>query len=239
MEASILCGGEGTRLRPLTYAVPKPMLPLGSKPILEVTIGRMREQGFRTFYLMVNYKAEMIRSYFGSGKSLGVNIEYFEESTPRGTAGPLSELKGRVTSPFIVMNADLLTSIRFQDLLQFHKKQAADLTVALKRFDRKIAYGVVEIGPDFGITEFREKPSFSFLINSGIYAVLPDTLSLIPDNGRFHMTELVKSAIGEGMKVLGYEFTEAWQDIGRMDDYLKAISDMENGFESDADGVFA
>jgi len=239
MEASILCGGEGTRLRPLTYAVPKPMLPLGSKPILEVTIGRMREQNFRTFYLMVNYKAEMIRSYFGSGKSLGVNIEYFEERTPRGTAGPLSELKGRVTSPFIVMNADLLTSIRFQDLLQFHRKQGADLTVALKRFDRKIAYGVVEVGPDFGITELKEKPIFSFLINSGIYAVSPDTLSLIPDDSRFHMTELVKSAISKGMKVLGYEFTEAWRDIGRMDDYLKAINDMENGLESDADGVFA
>jgi NDP-sugar pyrophosphorylase family protein len=238
MDVSILCGGEGTRLRPLTYAVPKPMLPLGSKPILEVTIERLKEQGFQTFYLMVNYKAEMIHSYFGTGKNFGVNIKYFEERTPRGTAGPLSQLRGCVTSPFVVMNADLLTSIRFQDLMRFHKAKNADLTVALKRFDRKIVYGVVEIGPDSQITQLREKPTFSFLINSGIYVLSPSALSLIPTEGLFHMTELVESTIDKGMNILGYEFTEAWQDIGRMDDYLKIVSDLENGLESDTGGVF-
>jgi NDP-sugar pyrophosphorylase family protein len=236
MEACILCGGEGLRLRPLTLAVPKPLLPLGAKPILEVVLSRMRQQGFRKFYLMVNYKADMIRSYFGSGTSLDVKIEYFEEKSKRGTAGPLTALKGIVESPFIVMNADLLTSIRFDDLLKFHKKNDASITVALKRFDRKIEYGVVDIGPDSNVISIDEKPTFSFLINSGIYAVSPEVIDLVPTEGVYPMTELIPNAIKSGKTVLGYEFTKPWRDIGRLDDYMKVITDIENGSESDVDG---
>lgn len=238
MIASILCGGEGTRLRPLTYAVPKPMLPLGSKPILEVTLSQMKEQGFKTFYLMVNYKAEMIRSYFGSGSSFGVEIEYIQEREKRGTAGPLSELKDKIDAPFVVMNADLLTALKFSDLMKFHSNESASLTVALKRFDRKITYGVVELDSEHNITEISEKPTFSFLINSGIYVISPEILTLIPDEGIFHMTDLIPKSIEEGKKVVGYQFTEAWRDIGRMDDYMKTINDFENGQVPDSEGVF-
>lgn len=238
MIASILCGGEGTRLRPLTYAVPKPMLPLGSKPILEVTITRMKAQGFKTFYLMVNYKAEMIRSYFGSGSAFGVEIEYIQEREKRGTSGPLSELNGIVDSPFVVMNADLLTDLKFSDLMKFHTEESASLSVALKKFDRKVSYGVVELDSENKISKISEKPTFSFLINSGIYVISPDTLSLIPDKGQFQMTDLIPKAIKAGKKVVGYQFTEAWRDIGRMDDYMKTINELENGQVPDSDGVF-
>lgn len=238
MIASILCGGEGTRLRPLTYAVPKPMLPLGSKPILEVTISRMKDQGFKTFYLMVNYKAEVISSYFGSGSQFGVKIEYIQEREKRGTAGPLYELKGKVDSPFVVMNSDLLTDLKFAEMMGFHSQESADLTVALKRFDRRMSYGVVELDSDNCITEIKEKPTFSFLINSGIYVISPSLLDLIPSSGIFQMTDLIPKAIKDGKKVAGYQFTEAWRDIGKMDDYMKTLNDLESGQVPDSDGVF-
>ncbi len=238
MDVSILCGGEGTRLRPLTYAVPKPLLPLGSKPILEVNISRMRDQGFKTFYLMVNYMAENIRSYFGTGKALGVKIEYIEEKTKRGTAGPLSELKDIVKEPFITLNADLWTNLDYSKLMKFHKKNKADLTVAVKKFERKVAYGVIELDEEKRIVEIREKPDVSFLINSGIYVVSPNLLEIIPPEGEYPMTELIESARESGFNVLGYQFTESWRDIGRLDDYLKAINDLENGKVGDTEGVF-
>ncbi|MHA3965054.1 MAG: nucleotidyltransferase family protein [Candidatus Thorarchaeota archaeon SMTZ1-45] len=238
MEASILCGGEGTRLRPLTYVVPKPLLPIGSKPILEVMINRMREQGFHRFYLMVNYKSDMIRSYFGDGSNFGVSIEYLEEQTRRGTAGPLSVLKDRVKSNLLVMNSDLLTDLRFKNLIQSHQKWGADLTVALKKFNRKIAYGVVDIGEDSRVTRLREKPDLDFLINSGIYVLSPNVLSLIPDEDEFQMTDLIEKALENNQGVFGYIFTETWIDIGRLDDYMKTMGDLEDGGNNDTDRIF-
>jgi len=193
----------------------------------------MKEQGFKKFHLMVNYKAEMIQSYFRDGSSLGVEIDYFEETSKRGTAGPISALKDIIDSPFIVMNADLLTSIRFDELLKFHKRNESSITVALKRFDRKIEYGVVELSSDSRIEKIDEKPIFSFLINSGIYVISPDVIDLVPEDREYQMTDLIPDAINAGKKVLGYEFTEPWKDIGRFNDYMQAITDLENGSESD------
>ncbi|MFX1483538.1 MAG: sugar phosphate nucleotidyltransferase [Promethearchaeota archaeon] len=238
MQAAILCGGEGTRLRPLTYAVPKPLLPLGAKPILEITISRMKEQGFRTFFLMVNYKADMIKSYFGSGSTFDVDIRYFEEKERRGTAGPLFQLKGRIDSPIVVLNADLLTSLKYEQLMKFHEEKGADITVALKQFRRRIAYGVVDVDENSMILSLQEKPELSYLINSGIYVLSPSVLDLIPYEGEYAMTTLIEDAQKNHLKVVGYEFTDPWRDIGRMDDYMKALSDIENGEETDTDGVF-
>ncbi len=238
MQAAILCGGEGTRLRPLTDVVPKPLLPLGAKPILEITINRMKEQGFQTFFLMVNYKADMIKSYFGTGSNFNVEIKYYEEKERRGTAGPLSQLKNEVDSPIVVLNADLLTGLKFERLMKFHQNKESDLTVALKHFERKIAYGVVDIDEDSLIHGFREKPTLTYLINSGIYVVSPSVMDLIPEKGEFAMTTLIDEARKNDLRVAGYEFTEPWRDIGRMDDYMKALSDVENGEETDTEGVF-
>jgi NDP-sugar pyrophosphorylase family protein len=198
----------------------------------------MKEQGFRKFYLMVNYKSEMIRSYFGDGSGLGVSIEYFEEQTRRGTAGPLSVLKDRVKSQLVVMNSDLLTDLGFKGLLKSHKKWNADLTVALKKFNRKIAYGVVDVGEDSRVTRLREKPDLDFLINSGIYVLSPRALSLIPDEKEFKMTDLIERARENNQRVFGYIFTETWIDIGRLDDYMKTIGDLEDRGNSDTDRIF-
>ena len=238
MQAAILCGGEGTRLRPLTYAVPKPLLPLGSKPILEITINRMKKQKFRTFFLMVNYKADMIKSYFGTGSNFDVEIKYYEEKERRGTAGPLSQLRDEITAPIVVLNADLLTGLNYTDLMKFHQDKEADLTVALKQFKRKIAYGVVNVDDESMIKGVQEKPTLTYLINSGIYVVSPTVLPLIPDEGVYAMTTLIEDARKNGMEVAGYEFSDSWRDIGRMDDYMKVLSDIENGEESDTEGVF-
>ncbi len=238
MDVAILCGGEGTRLRPLTYAVPKPLLPLGSKPILEITINRMREQGFTKFYLMVNYKADMIRSYFGSGSTFGVDIEYVSEKTKLGTAGPLYALKEKVSDPFIVMNADLLTRLDFNKLVRFHQTTKADLTVALKRFEKRLAYGLVEIDDGGTVISLKEKPTVSYLVNSGIYVVSRSALEIVPENTVFQMTDLIQKCLEQDLVVKGYEFTEAWQDIGRMDDYMRVLSDIQNGQDSDTEMVF-
>jgi NDP-sugar pyrophosphorylase family protein len=238
MQAAILCGGEGTRLRPLTYAVPKPLLPLGAKPILEITIGRMRDQGFRTFFLMVNYKADMIKSYFGTGSNFGVEIRYYEEKERRGTAGPLFQLKGEVESPIVVLNADLLTGLNYRSLMKFHNDKDADLTVALKKFQRKMEYGIVDVDGDSMVLGLQEKPMLSYLVNSGIYVVSPSAMELVPESGVFPMTTLINEALKSGLRVVGYEFADSWRDIGRMDDYMKAVSDLENGEETDMEGVF-
>jgi NDP-sugar pyrophosphorylase family protein len=187
---------------------------------------------------MVNYKAEMIQSYFGSGSSFGIELEYFNEEYPRGTAGPLSVLKGRVNSPLVVMNSDVLTNLRFSGLVQFHQQQNADLTVALKELNRRLAYGIVDVGDDMVISGFREKPHLTFLINSGIYVLSPDAISLVPDSGRLLMTELIERAVEVGMKVTGYKFTEEWVDIGRLDNYMRTLGNLEDGIESDTEMVF-
>lgn len=238
MQAAILCGGEGTRLRPLTYAVPKPLLPLGARPILEITIGSMKDQGFRTFFLMVNYKADMIKSYFGTGSNFDVEIKYYEESERRGTAGPLSQLRGEIESPIVVLNADILTGLNYRNLLKFHSDREADLTVALKKFQRRMEYGVVEIDDDSMVLGLKEKPMLAYLINSGVYVLSTSALELIPETGAFPMTMLINDSLKNGLRVAGYEFTESWRDIGRMDDYMKAVSDLENGEETDMEGVF-
>lgn len=223
MDIAFLCGGEGARLRPLTYVVPKPMLPIGSKPILEINISRACEQGFKRVFLLVNYKAEVIQSYFGDGKSMGAEIQYFFEKERRGTAGPLGSLREVVDEPFIVMNADILTEIRLKTLIEFHRTKDAVLTVALKSFEIPIPYGVISIDDDDVIHEVQEKPQLDLLINSGIYALSPEILDIIPPDGMYPMIQLIADARHQEKRVLGFKFDDYWRDIGRMDDYLQVV----------------
>jgi NDP-sugar pyrophosphorylase family protein len=227
MDIVFLCGGEGTRLRPLTYAVPKPMLPIGSKPILEINITKAKELGFKRCFLMVNYKAEVISAYFGDGSTFGVDIQYFEEHERRGTAGPLFFLKDTVSEPFVVMNADIMTDLDLKLLLASHKKKGADLTVALKRVLFDIPYGVAELSEDNEIESLDEKPTYQYMINSGIYVVSTSLIDVIPENGVYHMTDLIVDARKKGKSVVGHVFEDSWRDIGRLDDYIKAVN--ENG----------
>ncbi len=229
MDIAFLCGGEGTRLRPLTYVVPKPMLPIGPKPILEINITRARNYGFNRYFLMVNYKAEVISGYFGDGSDFNVDIQYFEEKERRGTAGPLSSLSDSVKEPFIVMNADVLTNLDLKQLIKFHKSKNATLTVALKHVSMNIPYGVATIDENDHMIEIVEKPIAEYLINAGIYCLSPEALDLIPATGMYQMPELMNDIRRADLEVLGYKFEESWRDIGRMNDYLEAFQESENG----------
>lgn len=224
MDIAFLCGGEGTRLRPLTYAVPKPMLPIGPKPILEINIDKARSLGFKRIFLMVNYKSEVIQDYFGDGRSFGISITYFEEKERRGTAGPLTMLMDEVSDSFVVMNADILTDLDLMQFLAIHARSKAELTVALKRLRMKVPYGVAEIGNDGLMESMIEKPDLEYLINAGIYAVSPSLLEQIPPSGLYHMTDLIRDSRKANRTIIGYPFDDAWRDIGRLDDYIKAFN---------------
>lgn len=235
MDIAFLCGGEGTRLRPLTYVVPKPMLPIGSKPILHINIESITKQGFNRVFLMVNYKAEIIEGYFGDGESFGIPIEYVVEDEPRGTAGSLSRLIDVADDPLVVMNADVLTDLSLQKLLQFHEKKSSHVTIALKQIQMDIPYGVVKLDDEKTVTLLEEKPREKFLINSGIYVVSHEAMMLIPQHGIYHMTDLINDVKAKGMSVVGLEFDDKWRDIGRLDDYLKAAD--SNNAESNGSNI--
>jgi len=209
------------------------MLPIGPKPILEININRAKAFGFDRHFLMVGYMADTIRSYFRDGSSLGVELLYFEEEEPKGTAGPLSSIEGLVTEPFLVMNADVLTEFKLGKLLEVHKSGGSVITVGLKELRLDIPYGIAELGENEEIVHIREKPTMEFLINAGIYCVSPEALNLIPPTGIYHMTHLIEDARREGMKVLGLRFDESWRDIGRLDDYIDTVQENEKGIRFD------
>jgi NDP-sugar pyrophosphorylase family protein len=215
-----MCGGLGTRLRPLTYAIPKPLLPVGEKPILELLIESLRGHGIREVILSVGYRAELIEAYFGSGSSFGVAIAYVRERQPLGTAGPLRLAQERLGEDFLMLNGDLLTRLDFRSMIEAHVAAEADLTLGTRPYSVQIPYGVVENG-DGRVTAINEKPQLSVLINAGIYVMNRRVLRLVPPDGPFYMDELVKAAIAENLRVRSHEIHEYWLDVGAMDDYAR------------------
>ncbi len=222
MKAVILAGGEGTRLRPLTYSIPKPLLPIGRKPILEISIERLKEHGFWDIILTVEYKAELIKAYFRDGSNLGVNITYFQEGRFLGTAGPVKAVEHFLgNEPFITMNGDLLTDLDFSEMYSAHLDKAAELTMATTVYNTKLPYGVVDMLDD-EIVSIREKPELEFMVNAGIYVVSPSVLDIIPKNGYYDMPDLIQTLIDQGRKVEIYHINGEWQDLGTMESYEEA-----------------
>ena len=222
MKAVILAGGKGTRLRPLTYATPKPLLPIGKKPILEIIIEGLKEHGFTDIILTVQYKAELIKDYFRNGDSLDVNIAYFHEEKPSGTAGPLKLVEHLLDDePFLTMNGDLLTDLDFAKMYQAHLDKSAELTMATTTHTIKSPYGVIEM-QDNKIVSIEEKPDLEFLVNAGIYIISPSALDIIPEGEFFDMPDLIQTLIDQGRKVETYYIDGEWQDIGTMESYEKA-----------------
>ena len=217
----LMAGGLGTRLRPLTEDCPKPLLSVGGKPILESILDNFIEQGFRRFFLSVNYKAEMIRTHFGEGDRWGVQIEYLHENTRLGTAGALSLLSQTPGSPLIVMNGDLLTRANFADLLKFHGEHGAAATMAVREYDFQVPYGVVRIDGAH-ISAIEEKPVQRFYVNAGIYILSPTTLEHIPANTFFDMPTLFEKLIAAKQPVAAYHLREYWLDIGRLEEFDRA-----------------
>jgi dTDP-glucose pyrophosphorylase len=225
LSAVIMAGGFGTRLLPLTEHTPKPLLPVGDRPLLERTIGQMRQAGIRRVAVSTHYQADQITSFLGDGSAHGVSISYLAEDRPLGTAGAL-RLLGEVAEPLLVVNGDILTGIRYDDMLAFHREQAAEVTVGVRQCELQIPYGVVECAGS-RVRAMREKPQQTFLINAGVYLVNPSAQREIPADGRFDMTDLIQRLLDRGRPVACYPIVEYWLDIGRPADYVQAQMDVQ------------
>ena len=217
----LMAGGMGTRLRPLTDEVPKPMLQIGDKPILESILESFAEYGFWQFYIAVNYKAEVIERHFGKGDKWDVQIEYIREDKKLGTAGPLSLLPAAPQSPILVMNADILTRVNFSYLLDFHERSLAAATVCIREYKHTIPYGVVHMKEN-DLTGIEEKPIHRSMVSAGIYVLEPETLNRLPKGGRYEMPELLQGLVNDGKKLAGFPIHEYWLDIGRLEDLERA-----------------
>ncbi len=225
----LMAGGLGTRLHPLTHKTPKPLLKVGNQPILETIINNFAKYGFRNIIISVNYKSEMIIDYFKDGSAFGVNISYIHENERLGTAGALSLLESKPNQPFFVMNADLLTNINFEHLLDYHLNGSSDATMCVREYDFQVPYGVIEIESQ-QITSIIEKPIHKFFVNAGIYVLSPKVLEKIPKNQFYDMPTLFDELIKEKQKVLSFPIHEYWLDIGRLDEYEKANTEFDNIF---------
>ncbi len=224
-QAVIMAGGFGKRLRPLTDDTPKPMLSVGGKPLMERTVKRLRDAGIRRINITTHYLPQKITNHFGDGSDFGVDVNYVSEDRPLGTAGSLG-LVGETDEPMLVMNGDILTGVNFRDLVNMHRKERADLTVAVRQYDFQVPYGVVD-AENGVVTKLREKPKYTFLVNAGIYVVEPSVRSFIPPNTKYDMTDLIDALIQAGRVVSVFPVIEYWLDIGQHDDFARAEQDIK------------
>lgn len=225
----LMAGGLGSRLRPLTDDCPKPLLKVGTKPLLEIILENFLEHGFQKFYFSVNYRADMVQAHFGDGSRWGVEIRYIHEDRRLGTAGALSLLPERPAHPLIVMNGDLLTKVNFQHLLDFHAEHRAKATMCVREYDFQVPYGVVRIDRH-QILAIDEKPVQRFFVNAGIYVLEPGVLDLIPSTTYFDMPELFTKLIGRKEETSVFPVREYWLDIGHAEDFARANGDFPEIF---------
>lgn len=224
----IMAGGLGSRLGELTKSVPKPMLEVGGKPILLGIIEHFKSQGFGKFVLCVNYKAEVIENYFKDGAWLGVQIKYTRETKKMGTAGALSLIDFEMEEPFFVVNGDVLTSINFEDFMNFHTVNNADATMCVKNFVFGIPYACIDFNEEADITGVREKPSNEYFVNTGMYILSPKAISLIPLNDYFDMPQLFDQLLEKQHRCKAYRIDEYWLDLGRPEDLDKGHADLNH-----------
>jgi dTDP-glucose pyrophosphorylase/CBS domain-containing protein len=227
VSAVIMAGGQGTRLRPIAAGIPKSMLSVGGRPLMEVILEQLRQSGIRRVNLATHYKGEMISEHFGDGKDFGMEIRYVEEDQPLGTAGALS-LMGESHEPILVINGDILTRVDFRAMLEFHRNHQADMTVAVKQYEFLVPYGVVE-SDGVAVNGISEKPVVQHLINAGIYLLIPEVCRLIPKGQRYDMPDLIRRLVVEKRRVVSFPVHEYWLDIGRVEDYRRALSDLKKG----------
>jgi dTDP-glucose pyrophosphorylase len=214
----IMAGGQGRRLRPLTEDTPKPMLPVGGQPLLEVIIRRLVDHGFRRLFLSVNYRSDQIESHFADGSPFNCHIEYLREDRPLDTGGALALLPEQPTAPVLVVNGDVLTDVNFSALLDYHTEHAGAATVCVREYTSEIPYGVVKCRGDL-VVAFEEKPVQRFLINAGIYLVEPKLLIRMPAGEPWPLTRLITDTIAAGERIAAFVVHEQWHDIGHPADY--------------------
>lgn len=231
MKAVILAGGLGTRLRPFTDTIPKPLLPVGEKSILEIQIARLKEYGFDEIYLATNYKSDYISNFFGDGSRYGVKLIISKEEKPLGTAGPIKLLQKELQdAPFVVMNGDILSLIDFGKLYQFAKDKGQPLTISIKKEITPFEFGNIFFDGDV-VTEIQEKPDLINYILAGIYVMSPAIFDYIPADTYYGMDKLIKDLMAKNIPVIKYEMDEYWLDIGRVKDYERAQADYDEKFK--------
>lgn len=217
----IMAGGLGTRLGHLTRDCPKPLLKVGTKPILETILEGFLAQGFGRFYISVNYKAQMIEDYFGDGRAFGAEISYLRETERLGTAGALGLFDTPPSVPVFVMNGDLLTKVNFKQMLEFHRVHRQRVSVGVRKYDVQVPFGVVELQRS-SITRIVEKPEYNYFVNAGIYLLNPEVLALVPPGRFYDMPDLISAALDRDWGVGSFPIHEYWLDIGRLDDFEAA-----------------
>lgn len=226
----IMAGGLGARLRPLTDDRPKPLLEVGGKPIIQTVIENFAGFGFRSFFISVNYKSEMIEDFCGDGCKWGVEINYLREKKKMGTAGALSLLPAKPEKPLIITNADVLSNVNIRQLINFHNEHKAAATMCVQDYHFEVPYGVIKIN-QHRIEGLDEKPIQRFFVNAGIYVLEPTVLDVIPTQESFDMTDLFTRLIDEGFETVAFPIREYWMDIGRVEDYKKANGDYLDNFQ--------
>lgn len=227
MKAIILAGGKGTRLKPYTYVLPKPLVPVGERPILAILVEQLKKSGIVDLVFCVNHMAELIMAYFGNGEKFGVSIEYSMEERPMGTIAPLKLLKD-LPENFLLMNGDLLTDIDFMDLYNYHLHSGALVTVGTYKRRVNIDFGVMEIENNT-VTGFVEKPQYDYSVSMGIYVFNRSVLDLVPGDRAFGFDHLMLKLLEEKRKINVYPFDGYWLDIGRPEDFERANQDIETG----------
>ena len=228
MKAVILAGGKGTRLRPFTYAVPKPLLPLKQRPIIEHIMLHLKSHNIKEFIITIGYLGYQIKNYFHKGTDIGVSIKYQEEKQALGTAGCLYALKEELKKEaFLVMGGDNFTNINITKMINFHNEKKVAVTIALIEMDIPVDFGVVELDNDGLVKRFREKPFFNYLGSTLIYCLSPEVLEYIKEGDDF-AKDIFPQLINNGKKIYGFKFKDLWIDIGKIEEYSKANKIVEN-----------
>ncbi len=225
MKAVIMAGGLGKRLAPLTDTIPKPLLPIGEKSILELIIRRLKLAGCEEVIIATNYKSTLFEKYAVHLTDLGIKISFSREETPLGTAGPLKLIQGNLKEPFIIINGDIITTLDFKKLFDNHVKKGARLTVCTREVEIPLHYGVIQLNEESYILDVKEKPSLKSEINAGIYVLDPKVIEEIPD-GFYHMTDLIKDMLKKE-KINGYKINDYWLDVGQLSTYNQAKEEID------------
>ena len=231
MQAVILSGGLGTRLRPFTEVIPKPLLPIGEKAVLEIQIEHLKANGFEHIFLATNYKSDYIENFFGNGDKYGVKLTISKEDKPLETAGPLKLLQNQLNDkPFLVMNGDILTLLHYRNLYDFACSKDTLLTITTKDIYTPFQFGNIHTEGDF-VTGIEEKPNIKTTILAGIYIFKPEILDLITDNTMYNMDKLIMDMLAKDLPISHYPILEYWLDIGQVDDYEKAQNIYKEHFQ--------
>ncbi|MHB1105254.1 MAG: nucleotidyltransferase family protein [Lutibacter sp.] len=225
-RAIILAGGKGTRLKPYTISLPKPLVPIGERPILEIIISKLKKHGFDHITITVNHYADIIKAFFGDGSKWDIKIDYSEEEKPLSTMGPLTQIDD-LPENFLVMNGDVLTDLDFDAFYANHVNRGSNFTIAAHNRIDKVEYGVLHKNDNSELIGFEEKPTNQYLVSMGVYMMNKKNLKFIPPNTFFGFDHLMNELIKSEVLPFIYEFDGYWLDIGRPDDYEKAINDNE------------